>query len=89
MPAFTLPARCSALPSSTGPDQHIACILFVVLTIHYTLRGVKFYRNLTINFSIHKEATGDHKGPPNRSTTPSPSKEGISQKDGEPEILTS
>jgi hypothetical protein len=42
MPTFTLPARCSALPSSTDPDQHIAFIQFVVLTIHYTLQSVKF-----------------------------------------------
>ena len=44
MPTFTLSARCSALPSSTDPDQHIAYILFVELTIHYTLQSVKFCR---------------------------------------------
>lgn len=46
MPAFTLSARCSALPSSTDPDQHIAHILFVVLTIHYRPQRVKFFAHV-------------------------------------------
>ena len=37
MPTSTLSARCSDLPSSTDPDQHITYIAFDALTIHYTL----------------------------------------------------
>jgi hypothetical protein len=48
MPTFTLSARCSALPSSTDPDQHIAHILFVVQTIHYRLQSVKFCRTIVL-----------------------------------------
>src|SRR6266851_662305 len=55
LPAFTLPARCPALPSSTDPDQRAACVLFVVPRILLTLCSVKFYRAAS-ECNLHSEA---------------------------------
>jgi hypothetical protein len=51
MPTFTLSARCSALPSSTNPDQHISYVSFDALTIHYALKSVKFCGTEMISFA--------------------------------------
>ena len=42
MPTSTISARCLAQPASTDPGQHFTYVLFDGLTIHYTLRSVKF-----------------------------------------------
>ncbi len=56
MPTFTLSARCPAQPASTDPDQHITYVSFDALTIHYTLKCVKFCKADNLSYFGRCEA---------------------------------